>query len=80
MAQRDVGSTLSPSITSAGKLSLTFLSSYVNITYRIMVVCDLFNQMFGNDFSVHTYTSDNGTQVSDEDLSRLRAEYDHNYR
>lgn len=44
----------------------------------IMVVCDLFNQMFGNDFLVYTYTSDHGTQVSDEDLSGLQ-EYDHDY-
>ena len=42
----------------------------------IMVVCDLFNQMFGNDFLVYIYTSDHGTQVSDEDLSGLR-EYNH---
>ena len=44
----------------------------------IMVVCHLFNQMFGSDFLVYTYTSDHGTQVSDEDLSGLR-EYDHDY-
>ena len=44
----------------------------------IMMVCDLFNQMFGNDFLVYKYTADHGTQVCDEDLSRLQ-EYDHDY-
>ena len=44
----------------------------------IIVVCNLFNQMFGNEFLVYTYTSDHGTQVSDEDLSGLQ-EHDHDY-
>lgn len=42
------------------------------------MVCDLFNQMFGNDFLVYIYTADHGTKVSDEDLSRL-LEYDYDY-
>ena len=44
----------------------------------IMVVCDLFNQIFGNDFMMYTYTKEHGTQVSDDDASRLR-KYDHNH-
>ena len=38
----------------------------------IMVVCDLSNQTFGNDFVMYTYTKEHGTQVSDDDASRLQ--------